>query len=79
MTGEGIPKRSTAPGPVPQPKPKPDSEPTTHSPVPQPRSGSGADTALEAMIRKRLMGAGHEPTVPGDGCTKGATKRDPGV
>ena len=31
-----------------------------------PRSGSGADTALDAMIQKRKMGVGSDPTLPGD-------------
>ena len=30
-----------------------------------PRSGSGADTALDAMIKKRKMGVGSDPTLPG--------------
>jgi hypothetical protein len=39
------------------------------APVPEPqagvpRSGSGADTALDAMIRKRKMGVGAEPPAP---------------
>ena len=39
-------------------------------PVPEPqaavpRSGSGADTALDAMIKKRKMGLGGDATLPG--------------
>lgn len=30
-----------------------------------PRSGSGADTALDAMIKKRRMGVASDPTLPG--------------
>jgi hypothetical protein len=30
-----------------------------------PRSGAGADTALDAMIRKRRMGVGGDATLPG--------------
>ncbi len=77
MTGEGIPKKSVSPTPPPA------SESTPRQPEPQPRSGSGSDTALEAMIRKRLAGASPEPTVPGEGQgtdgTRDGVRHEPGV
>jgi hypothetical protein len=39
-----------------------------------PRSGSGADTALDAMIKKREPRAGGEPTLPGDSRTRPPSK-----
>ena len=46
------------------------SAPVPVAPVPEPqaavpRSGSGADTALDAMIKKRKMGLGGDATLPG--------------
>jgi hypothetical protein len=63
MTNEAIPQPSDTPVPGPE------------APAAEPRSGSGADTALKAMIRKRQMGTGAEPTVPGDGARKLPPKR----
>ena len=64
MTGDDIPRKPEAPV----------VEPPPEAPRPEPRSGSGADTALEAMIRKRQMRAGSEPTLPGDGTRKPAKR-----
>jgi hypothetical protein len=47
---------------------KPAQVPVGPVPEPQasvPRSGSGADTALDAMIQKRKMGVGSDATLPG--------------
>ena len=45
------------------------SAPVPVAPVPEPqavpRSGSGADTALDAMIKKRKMGPASDATLPG--------------
>jgi hypothetical protein len=57
MSGAGIPQEPGVPSPDEQ----------SHETPSQPRSGSGADTALQALIRKRQMHAGSEPTLPGDG------------
>ncbi len=56
MTGEGIPDElATAPVPAPD------------AAAPQAHSGSGAETALKAMLRKRQMRAGNEPAERGEG------------
>ena len=39
-----------------------------------PRSGSGADTALDAMIKKRKMRVGADPAPPGDPRRKSTKK-----
>jgi hypothetical protein len=57
MIGAGIPKKPLDPLPEAPPK----------APGTQPRTGSGADTALEALIRKRPLQSGSEPAPPGDG------------
>jgi len=47
---------------------KPAPVPVAPVPEPQsgvPRSGSGADTALDAMIKKRRMGVTGDATLPG--------------
>ena len=46
---------------------KPVQVPVAPVPEPQavPRSGSGADTALDAMIKKRKLGPGSDATLPG--------------
>ena len=43
--------------------------------VPGSGSGNGADTALEAMIRKRRMGLGSDPTLPGSDMRRKAPKK----
>ncbi len=61
MMGAGIPK-------------KPDEAPPETREVPriQPRSGAGANTALEALIRKRKQQTGADTPPPGDAAGKSA-------
>jgi hypothetical protein len=40
----------------------------------QPRTGAGADTALEALIRKRQQQTGGDTTPPSDSADKSADK-----
>jgi hypothetical protein len=63
MMGAGIPK-------------KPDEEPPQTPEIPriQPRTGAGANTALEALIRKRRQQTGVDTTPPGDAAGKSPDK-----
>jgi hypothetical protein len=56
MIGAGIPKKPLDPLPETPPQ----------APGAQPRTGSGADTALEALIRKRPRQGGSDPVPPGE-------------
>ena len=60
MIGQGVPRKPEVPV----------AEPAPETVKPEPRSGSGAGTALEALIRKRQMRVGGEPALPGDGSRK---------
>lgn len=55
MMGAGIPKKPHEALPEPPEIPRI-----------QPRTGAGADTALEALIRKRQQQTGGDTDVPGD-------------